>query len=306
MKKSIQKDDQTIVVFNSEDGKIQFNVNLHRDTVWLSQKQMSDIFEKDSDTIGVHIQNIYDSGELKQEATTEKSSVVQKEGSRVVKRQINTYSLDVIIAVGYRVNSMRGTQFRIWASSVLKDHLIQGYTKNQKRLQEKQLALDVQRTGDTFSNLIDNKGQTKLSEDATKLVSIYIGKTTDTETLIIKAHLLCERFLYQYVESRIKTSKQLHEARLSFRQLLRLARSYHQKSEMQWLWECLDKLNSIRNTYAHKLETESLNHLIDDFSKIVAIRFKTLGHEEPQGLKALLVTLAGLTFNGLGLSKNRG
>jgi prophage maintenance system killer protein len=107
---------------------------LIRDTVWLTQKQMSELFEKDTDTIGLHLKNIFKERELNEAATTEESSVVQLEGKRRVRRKIRFYNLDVIISVGYRVNSKRGTQFRIWATNVLRKHLVEGYTLNQKRL----------------------------------------------------------------------------------------------------------------------------------------------------------------------------
>jgi len=95
------------------------------------------IFDKDSDTIGLHLRNIYKSGELDEKSTTGKYSVVQQEGKRNVKRQIKFYNLDPIISVGYRVNSKRGVLFRKWATQLLKDYLIKGYTINQQRLQKK-------------------------------------------------------------------------------------------------------------------------------------------------------------------------
>ncbi len=123
-----------VIIYTTEDGKILFEVNLRKETVWLSQKQMSELFDKDTDTIGLHIKNIFETDELNENSTTEFFSVVQKEGNRNVKRNIKFYNLDVIISVGYRVNSKRGTQFRIWSTKILKDHLIKGYTVNEKRL----------------------------------------------------------------------------------------------------------------------------------------------------------------------------
>ena len=110
-------------------------VKLMRNTVWLTQKQMSALFDKDSDTIGLHLKNIYKEHELEETATTEESSVVQTEGKRRVHRKVRIYNLDAIISVGYRVNSKRGTQFRIWATNVLRRYLVEGYTLNQKRLE---------------------------------------------------------------------------------------------------------------------------------------------------------------------------
>ena len=126
-----------IAIFQLDNGQAEIQVKLDNDTVWLSQKQMSDIFEKDSDTIGLHLKNIYQTGELDEASTTEYSSVVRMEGKRKVTRKIKFYNLDAIISVGYRVNSKRGTQFRIWANRVLKDYLVRGYVLNEQRLLQK-------------------------------------------------------------------------------------------------------------------------------------------------------------------------
>ena len=125
-----------IVIYQADDGKSALEVKLREDTVWLTQKQMGVLFDKDTDTIGLHIRNIFKEGELQPRATTEESSVVQDEGGREVRRKVKFFNLDVIISVGYRVKSLRGTQFRIWANNILKDYLVRGYALNEKRLQE--------------------------------------------------------------------------------------------------------------------------------------------------------------------------
>ena len=104
-----------IEIYTSPDNQIELKVNLKNETVWLSQKQMADLFEKDTDTIGLHLRNIYAEQELYEKSTTELFSVVQTEGKRRVNRNIKYFNLDAIISVGYRVNSKRGTQFRQWA-----------------------------------------------------------------------------------------------------------------------------------------------------------------------------------------------
>jgi len=126
-----------IEIYTSKDNNIQVDVVFEQDTVWLNQKQIAYLFDKDSDTIGLHLKNIYKEGELKESPTTEYFSVVQKEGKRNVQRNIKFYNLDAIISVGYRVNSKRGTQFRQWATQRLKDYLVKGYAINKKRLQQK-------------------------------------------------------------------------------------------------------------------------------------------------------------------------
>ena len=159
-----------LVLYRSKDGSVQMDVQLERDTIWLSQKQMSILFDKDTDTIGLHIRNLYKEGELEKSSTTEESSVVQREGHRKVTRKVNFYNLDVIISVGYRVKSLRGTEFRIWATNVLKQHIVQGYTVNQKRLKE------LQQTVKLVSDITKRK---KLSGDEASVllqtVSEYVG-----------------------------------------------------------------------------------------------------------------------------------
>jgi prophage maintenance system killer protein len=125
-----------IVLYQAGNRHPALEVRLDKETVWLSQRQMAELFDKDSDTVGLHIRNILKEGELEAGATTEDSSVVQMEGSRRVRRRLKMYNLDMILSVGYRVNSKRGTQFRIWATGVLRDHLVKGYSLNEKRLKD--------------------------------------------------------------------------------------------------------------------------------------------------------------------------
>lgn len=136
-----------IEIYKSPDGATQVEVKFEEETVWLSQKMMSELFDKDSDTIGLHLKNIYIESELDEEATAEFFSVVQSEGKRQVKRDIKFYNLDAIISVGYRVNSKRGTQFRQWATKRLKEYLLEGYSINQKRLAERNLELQHLKAG---------------------------------------------------------------------------------------------------------------------------------------------------------------
>lgn len=126
-----------IQLYTSADGKISLQVSLDNETVWLSLDQMAMLFDRDKSVISRHIRNIFNEGELEQNLTVAKNATVQMEGEREVRREIDYYNLDVIISVGYRVKSMRGVQFRQWATQTLKQFLVQGYAINQKRLQEK-------------------------------------------------------------------------------------------------------------------------------------------------------------------------
>ena len=125
-----------IEIYQAQDGTTQVEVRFENDTVWLSQAQMAMLFDKDIRTINEHITNIFDDEELEKESTIRKFRIVRQEGKRQVNREIEHYDLDMIISVGYRVKSKQGIRFRRWATARLKEYLTQGYTINQKRLQQ--------------------------------------------------------------------------------------------------------------------------------------------------------------------------
>ena len=121
-------------MYTTEDGITKVEVTFDNDTVWLSLDQIAELFQKNKSTISRHIKNIFSEGELLAEATVAKFATVQKEGNRTVERQIDFYNLDVIISVGYRVKSLRGTQFRIWATNILKEYMKKGFALDDDRL----------------------------------------------------------------------------------------------------------------------------------------------------------------------------
>ncbi len=164
-----------IKIYKTPEGKTSIEVKLEKETVWLSQKQMAELFEKDSDTIGLHLRNIYKSGELDEFSTTEKYSAVRQEGNRKVKRQIKFYNLDAIISVGYKVNSKRGVQFRKWATQLLKNYLIKGYVINQQKLQKQAKQLnELKKTIKILRNTLEHKELTnEESKDLLKIISDY-------------------------------------------------------------------------------------------------------------------------------------
>jgi len=125
-----------IEIFRTENNQTEVQVLFERDTVWLSQKQMSQLFQTSIPNINMHVKSIYEEEELMEVATIQDFLIVQKEGNRNVQRNQKMYNLDVIISVGYRIKSKQGTQFRQWATQRLKDYLVKGYVLNEKRLLE--------------------------------------------------------------------------------------------------------------------------------------------------------------------------
>ena len=125
-----------IIIYQTNDNQTQIEVNFDGDTVWLNRQQIAQLFDRDIKTIGKHINNVFTDKELDKNSTVAKIATVQKEGTRLIERSIDFYNLDVIISIGYRVKSIRGVQFRQWATSRLKDYLIKGFSINKTRIQQ--------------------------------------------------------------------------------------------------------------------------------------------------------------------------
>ncbi|CAO5682980.1 MAG: hypothetical protein HEEMFOPI_01846 [Holosporales bacterium] len=128
---------QDLILFVSDDDRIQVNVKIEKETLWLNLNQIAELFERDKSVISKHLKNIFKEGELEEISTVAKFATVKTEGGHLVERAIDFYNLDAIISVGYRVNSKRGTQFRKWASSILKDYTMKGYSLNNDYLYKK-------------------------------------------------------------------------------------------------------------------------------------------------------------------------
>jgi prophage maintenance system killer protein len=200
-----------LVLYRSKDGAVQLDVQLEKETIWLTQKQMGLLFGKDSDTIGLHIRNIYKEGELEESATAEDSSVVQQEGRRKVARKVRFYNLDAILSVGYRVNSKRGTDFRIWATNVLKQHIVQSFdgkdvyssveekaahllyfmVKNHSFVDgNKRIAAAVfLRFADKNGMLRDREGGKRIADNALVAMTLMIAESRAQEKAVITAML---------------------------------------------------------------------------------------------------------------------
>jgi hypothetical protein len=128
-----------VILYNAEDGKVRLEVHLEKETVWLTQDQMADLFGRERSVITKHLRNVFKEGELEEASVRAKFAHTAADGKTY---QVQCYNLDVIISVGYRVKSKRGTQFRQWATQVLREHLVRGFTLNEKRLQEQEQKLD--------------------------------------------------------------------------------------------------------------------------------------------------------------------
>ena len=132
-----------VVVYEAPGGEVRVDVRLEHETVWLSQEQMAEVFGRERSVVTKHIRNVFKEGELDPGATSAKFAQVRSEGGRTVTREVDHYNLDVIISVGYRVKSQRGTQFRIWATRTLREHLVRGYTLDRQRFAQNAAELEA-------------------------------------------------------------------------------------------------------------------------------------------------------------------
>ena len=189
-----------IIIYQSPDGQTELDVRLEGDSVWLSQAQMARLLQVRPQNITMHIRNVYKEGELEQSATCKEILQVQNEGGRSITRNIKFYNLDVIISVGYRVKSLRGTQFRIWANRVLKEYLIKGYAINHNAKAE-QLE-ELKRTIAVMNDVLAAKSVTK--DEAIGLLRVISDFAYGLDTL--------DRYDYQQLEISDTTTEELFRA----------------------------------------------------------------------------------------------
>ena len=200
-----------IVIFKPKDGKNILKVRLERETVWLTQAQMFKLFQKTKQNISLHINNIFKEGELNEISVVKDSLTTAADGK---KYRTKYYNLDVIISVGYRVKSKQGTQFRIWATQVLKDHIVKGYSINEMRLKEQNERLvELQKTANLMGRLLENRN---LKQDETagllKVITDYSYALTvldqyDRKQLKIRSVTRKEEFAITYDKARLAIDK---------------------------------------------------------------------------------------------------
>ena len=171
-----------VAVYEAPDGAVRVDVRLDREAVWLTRRQMAEVFGTTPENVLMHLRNVFSSRELEAEATTKDFLVVRTEGKRRVRRTLKHYNLDAIISVGYRVNSKRGVRFRQWATRTLRDHLVQGYTLNERRLAERGLR-EARETLDLLARTLRNQA---LVDDTGQALLELITGYADTWRLLLE------------------------------------------------------------------------------------------------------------------------
>ena len=265
-----------IIIYQTEDGEIKLDVKMDKETVWLTQAQMSDLFQTDRTAILRHINNIYKSQELESVSTCAKIAQVRTEGKRNVTRYIPYYNLDMIISVGYRVNSKRGTQFRIWANKILKDYLIKGYAINQKiKLERYQELKDmVHILGNTLKN------QEQLTSDQSKgllaVITDYVYALDtldkyDYQQLFIENTTKGDRFHATY-ENAMEAIRSL-KGKSGESKLFAQEKDQSFKSSIATIYQTFDGIElypSIEEKAAMLLYLVTKNHSFSDGNKRIA------------------------------------
>jgi hypothetical protein len=180
------------LVYQTADGKLKVDVRFQGETVWLTQQQMTELFQTTKQNVSLHIANIFEERELDQGATVKESLTVQTEGARSVRRHVELYNLDVIISVGYRVKSLRGTQFRIWATQRLREYIVKGFVLDDERLKNPDLPFDyfeeltrriqdIRTSERRFYQKITDIYATSIDYDPTQEISISFFKTVQNK-----------------------------------------------------------------------------------------------------------------------------
>jgi prophage maintenance system killer protein len=168
-----------VIVYEAPDGQVRVDVRLERETVWLSLNQLAELFDRDKSVISRHLRNVFESGELEREAVVAKNATTAADGKTY---QVEYFNLDAILSVGYRVNSKRGTQFRIWATTTLREHLLRGYTLNERRLAERGLS-EARQTLELLARTLQNQ---ELVDDTGRAVLDLIVGYADTWRLLLE------------------------------------------------------------------------------------------------------------------------
>ena len=283
------KPTNSVVIYQTSDGETSIDVKFQDETVWLSQAQMAELFQKDRTVIGRHINNIFKEGELERETTCANFAHVGNDGDQ---QYITTlYNLDVIISVGYRVKSKRGTQFRIWANKILKQYLLQGYAVNERIASQKydELSQLVKVLGRTIQN------QEKLTEDSRSLLDVVVDYTYALDTL--------DR--YDYQELKIEGTTKKEEFHATYDNAMEVIRELHEKFGGSTLFGN-EKDDSFKSSIGQIYKTFGGIDLYPSVEEKAAmlLYLVTKNHSFSDGNKRIAATLFLWFLNGNGILYN--
>lgn len=281
-----------IILYQTEKGETKIEVILDNETVWLNQYQMEELFQTDRTSILKHIKNIYKTGELEEKSTCAKIAQVRKEGNRSVRREILYYNLDVIISVGYRVNSHRGTQFRIWATQQLKEFLIKGFVLDDERLKSGNQM-------NYFDELLDRIRDIRSSE------KIFYQKVKDIYTTSIDydSHADLSTDFYATVQNKLHWAVHQHTAAELIKN--RVSAGKQNMGLTTWKGEKIRKTDiTIAKNYLSEDELKQLNLLVEQYLAFAAAQAQA---KKPMYMKDWIKKLNDiLTINDREILENAG
>lgn len=297
-KRANMRTNEKIVIYQTADGETAIDVRLENDTIWLSQSQLSELFKTDRTSILRHIKNIYKSEELEESSTCAFFTQVREEGSRIVTRKIPYYNLDMIISVGYRVNSKRGTQFRIWANKILKDYLIKGYAINDKISQKKYMELSqlVHILGRTINSQPELSNRENLD-----LVNVVTDYTFALDTL--------DR--YDYQELKIENTTSDNKFHATYENAMETILNLKNKFGSSWLFGN-EKDDSFKSSIGQIYQTFDGKELYPSVEEkaVLLLYLVTKNHSFSDGNKRIAATLFlwfmqnnGILYNSDGLKR---
>lgn len=282
----METNNSQLVIYKAPDGTMSIDVTLQNETVWLSQGQMAELFDKDQSVIARHISNVFKEGELEKESNMQ---ILHNTLSKFKPTQV--YSLDVIISVGYRVKSKRGTQFRIWANQILKQYLLQGYAINERVAAQKydELSQLVKVLGRTIQN------QEKLTEDSRSLLDVVVDYTYALDTL--------DRYDYQELKIEETTGKEAFHA--TYENAMEVIRELHEKFGGSTLFGN-EKDDSFKSSIGQIYQTFGGVDLYPSVEEKAAmlLYLVTKNHSFSDGNKRIAATLFLWFLNGNGILYN--
>ncbi|WP_280123159.1 virulence protein RhuM/Fic/DOC family protein [Duncaniella muricolitica] len=282
----METNNSQLLIYQAPDGNMSIDVTVQNDTVWLSQGQMAELFDKDQSVIARHISNVFKEGELEKESNMQ---ILHNTLSKYKPTQV--YSLDVIISVGYRVKSKRGTQFRIWANKILKQYLLQGYAINERIAAQKydELSQLIKVLGRTIQN------QERLTEDSRSLLDVVVDYTYALDTL--------DRYDYQELKIEDTTCKESFHA--TYENAMEVIRELHEKFGGSTLFGN-EKDDSFKSSIGQIYQTFGGVDLYPSVEEKAAmlLYLVTKNHSFSDGNKRIAATLFLWFLNGNGILYN--
>lgn len=254
---------QNVLIYVSKNGKVKVDVNINNDDVWMSQELMAKLYDTTKNNISMHLKNIFEEGELNKDSTVKKILTVQNEGNREVKRNIEYYNLDAIIAVGYRINSKKATDFRIWATRVLKEYMIKGFALDDERLKnngaspyfEELLARirDIRSSEKVFWRKVLDIYSTSIDYDPKNSISIEFFKTVQNKMHYATHGNTAAELIFNRVNSNKKNVGLTNfKGEYPTKSETEIAKNYLKEEE-------LDKLNRMVSAYLDVAEINALD-----------------------------------------------